>query len=116
MSTYSQYHDQIVQLLDSLDTDPVGGPTRLRWYRDLVLMFTVEASRRRNRLAYELRQQHSAIGLQDLSGINRQRIEKWAEKHRDRTGAPALSKRIKRDVSRAVDLSTGGRFPTSRPR
>lgn len=114
MSSYSQYHDQLMHLLEALDREPVEPATRLRWLRDLDLSLHSELIRRRNAAAYELRLTHNTENAQKATGISRDKISRWVQQHRDRTGAPRVPSK-RQDMSDVRDLSAGVGFPSQHP-
>lgn len=114
MSTFRQFHDQLMTIMEAIDREPIDSATRLRWIRDIDLALHSELIRRRNQAAYELRLTHNTLNAEKATGISRDKISGWVQQHRDRTGAPRIPSK-RQDMTGAVDLSAGGHFPLSHP-
>jgi hypothetical protein len=109
MSTYRQYHEALMHMIDevALESDPAD---RLRWTRDLLLDAQAALIRQRDAAAYDLRLRMTSDNAERASGISKDRIADWMHAHRDRTGAPAVP-RFRQDLSGAKDLSVGDASP-----
>ena len=59
----------------------------------------------RDAAAYEARQRYASADLAALTGYSDWQLAYWTNRHRARTGAPALGRRDRVDLSRAIDLS-----------
>lgn len=110
MSTYRQYHDALLQIVEALERE-TNEAERLRWTRDLLLAAQTELVRKRDAAAYDLVKKNTYASAEMLCGISRDKISNWVLKHRERTGAPAI-KAQQQDFRNVRDLSRGGRFPS----
>lgn len=115
MSTYLQYHDQIVNILDSIEREPIDDAIKLGWLNDLNRFVRSDASKRRDKIAYGLSLERRTDSILNTSGVNRTAFYEWVKQHRNRIGAPARGQQRRHDLSSAMNLSAGGRFPTSHP-
>lgn len=59
----------------------------------------------RDEAAYELRAKYSRADCERLTGFSNNQIAYWANRHRWRTGAPALGHRRRVNLDGAIDLS-----------
>lgn len=114
MSTYRQYHDQLMHVFEELEREPIDPATKLVWTRDLALTLWHEAVRLRNKAAYELRQTHNTHHAESATGISRDKITAWVVAHRKRTGAPAIPHK-RQDMSGAKKINAGVGFPSQHP-
>lgn len=112
MSTYRQFHDAMMHVVEEVTREP-DEANRLRWIRDLLLDAQTELIRQRNAAAYDLRVRMTSDNAEQATGISRDKIADWVDAHRDRTGAPAVPRHYRQDLSGARNLSAGGRFPSS---
>lgn len=62
----------------------------------------------RDEAAYEARQKWTREDIGQMTGYSPQQIAYWANRHRQRTGAPPLKPRIGIDLSSAIDLTHRG--------
>lgn len=102
---------ELQSLLDGLQDLPL--PQRLAAVQRLKTHAYRLLVRERDSIAYQARQQWAGADVQALSGIERARIEYWAKCHRERTGAAAIGRKERVDVSGGVDLSGGSSQSTS---
>jgi len=114
MSTYNQYRDAMMNVIDGVVREP-NEVERLRWTRDLLLEAQSEMTRQRNAAAYDLRLRMTADNAEKATGISRDKISNWVDAHRDRTGAGPIP-RSQIDMSGVRNLSAELGFPSQPPR
>lgn len=98
-------YDALVNLLDTIngEQDPLQRLLLHSYFLDLYRQRVIPA---RNATAYEARQKYAMIDILEGGGWSRQKVVYWIERHREATGAPALGRRERQDISAAIDLST----------
>jgi TorA maturation chaperone TorD len=69
----------------------------------------------RDEAAYEMRSVYADADVRRLTGLSSNQIAYWVARHRHRTGAPALGRRTRIDLSRAVDMTAHGAVVGEQP-
>lgn len=112
---YHQFHDQMQAIIDSISHDS-DNAARLNNLQRLSTDFRRAIIAARDEAAYDLRTHYSSEDAEILAGVARRYIDYWARRWQQKNMLPKLKARRRIDLSDAVDLSGGGRFPTNRLR
>ena len=100
---YRFVHEAVQSLLDNVARE-ADSLTRLQTIQELNAEWRRLMIPARDEAAYDARGQYAREDLQVLTGYDNSQIAYWAKRHRARSGAPALRRIDRVDLSGAVDL------------
>lgn len=101
-------HDLVTTIIDVIDAEP--DPTaRLVAYRYLERQVEERLLLGRDRSAYEARKSLPADLIASKCDVPISSVYYWADRHRLRTGSPALTRRMRPGLDAAVDLDVRGK-------
>jgi hypothetical protein len=97
-------YDAIVNLLDTIAAEP-DPLNRLVLFQYLGRQYAERVLPERDRATYEARQRYTSQDIAATMGVPPVQVYYWANRHREKTGAPMLPRQQPQDVSGAIDLS-----------